>query len=236
MPSGLILAIDQGTTNTKALLVGRSGTPVFRASVPIALIHAAQGHVEQDPEEIWESVRRVIGDCVSYASQSGSSIGVLAITNQRETAIAWNVETGNAIGNAISWQCTRSAEICQRLEPHADAIRAVTGLPLATLISAGKWAWLLEYNEQAKLLAQAKVLRFGTMDAWLIHRLTGGLTHATDFSMRHAPGCSTFNIYDGIQSCCKFSEFHWQRCLSCEPLRANLEYAAASQRSKARPF
>ena len=155
MNSGLILAIDQGTTNTKALLVDRSGTPVFRASAPVALIYVARGHVEQDPEQIWESVRKVIGECVFYASQSGSSIEALAISNQRETAIAWNVETGNSIGNAISWQCTRSAEICKRLEPHAEVIRATTGLPFATLISAGKWAGLLECDRRANMLAQS---------------------------------------------------------------------------------
>ena len=115
MNSGLILAIDQGTTNTKALLINGSGTPVFRTSVPIALIYAARGRVEQAPEQLWESVRKVIGECVLYASQNGSLIEALAISNQRETAIAWNVETGKSIGNAISWQCTRSAEICQRL-------------------------------------------------------------------------------------------------------------------------
>ncbi len=182
MNSGLILAIDQGTTNTKALLINGSGTPVFRTSVPIALIYAARGRVEQAPEQLWESVRKVIGECVLYASQNGSLIEALAISNQRETAIAWNVETGKSIGNAISWQCTRSAEICQRLEPHADVIRMSTGLPLATLISAGKWSWLLECDRRANMLAQSGDLRFGTVDSWLIHRLTGGLTHATDFS------------------------------------------------------
>ena len=182
MSSGLILAIDQGTTNTKALLVGRSGSPVFRASAPVALIHSARGHVEQDPQQLWASAVAVVGECIRHAAESGSFIEALGISSQRETAVAWNAETGASIGNAISWQCGRSAEICRRLEPRAGSIRAKTGLPLATLISAGKWAWVLENNCQAANLASSGALHFGTVDSWLIHRLTEGRVHATDLS------------------------------------------------------
>lgn len=182
MHSGLILAIDQGTTNTKALLVARSGEPVFRAASPVALIHTETGYVEQDPQQLWDSVQRVGVECAQYASQCGLSIEALAISNQRETAVAWDAITGEPISNAISWQCARSVEICQRLSQHADAMRAKTGLPLATLISAGKWAWLLEQDAHVQAHAQAGTLRFGTVDSWLIHRFTGGLVHATDFS------------------------------------------------------
>jgi len=180
MHPGLILAIDQGTTNTKALLVEWSGEPVFRATAPVALIHTASGYVEQDPQQLWDSVRRVIAECTSYATQRRLPIDALAISNQRETAVAWDATTGEPVANAISWQCARSAEICERFVAHTDAIRAKTGLPLATLISAGKWAWLLEHDAHAKASAQANTLRFGTVDCWLIHRLTGGLVHATD--------------------------------------------------------
>jgi glycerol kinase len=182
MLSGLILAIDQGTTNTKALLVDRRGTPVFRTSSPVALIHGGQGRVEQDPEHLWDSVSKVMADCALNAARNGASIEALAISNQRETAIAWNAETGRPIGHAISWQCARSAEICERLQAHGETIRAKTGLPLATLISAGKWAWLVENNAEAQALAIAGTLRFGTVDSWLIHRLTAGAVHATDWS------------------------------------------------------
>ncbi len=105
MPPGLVLAIDQGTTNTKALLVARSGQPEFRSSSPVALIHAEGERVEQDPLALWESVSKAIADCVSFAAQAGASIEALAISNQRETAVAWDAETGKPISNAISWQC-----------------------------------------------------------------------------------------------------------------------------------
>ena len=154
--------------------------PVFRATAPVALIHTASGHVEQDPQELWASVRRVIAECTLHASQRRLPIDALAISNQRETALAWDATTGEPVANAISWQCARSAEICERFVAHADAIRAKTGLPLATLISAGKWAWLIEHDARAKTSVQANTLRFGTVDSWLVHRLTGGLVHATD--------------------------------------------------------
>jgi len=182
MPSELILAIDQGTTNTKALLVDRSGAPVFRASEPVKLILGSHGYVEQDPEELWDSVRKVMAECVNYAGRSGSSIEGLAISNQRETGIVWDAKSGQAVGNAISWQCARSADICKRLETSAESVRTRTGLPLATLITAGKWAWLLENDSRASALAAAGMLRLGTVDSWLIHRLTGGRVHATDLS------------------------------------------------------
>lgn len=182
MPPALILAIDQGTTNTKALLLNGSGVPVFVASAPIGLIHSELGHVEQDPEQIWNSVLRVIAESALYASQSGNSIEALAVSNQRETAVAWDGATGAHISNAIGWQCPRSAEICRRLSPHAGLIRARTGLPLATLISAGKWAWLMENESNVRALSNAGTLRLGTVDSWLVHRLTCGSIHATDFS------------------------------------------------------
>jgi glycerol kinase len=192
MHHGLILALDQGTTNTKALLVEWSGEPVFRAASPVSLIHTSSGYVEQAPQQLWESVRRVIGECTLYASHHQFSIEALAISNQRETAVAWDAVTGEPIANAISWQCARSAEICERLVSHTDAIRTKAGLPLVTLISAGKWAWLLENDARAQACAQTNTLRFGTVDSWLIHRLTGGSVHATDMS--NASRTALFNL------------------------------------------
>ncbi|MGA3213510.1 MAG: FGGY family carbohydrate kinase, partial [Terriglobales bacterium] len=193
MPPGLVLAIDQGTTNTKALLVARSGQPVFRSSSPVALIHAEGERVEQDPLALWESVSKAIADCVSFAAQAGASIEALAISNQRETAVAWDAETGKPLANAISWQCLRSAEICQRLASHADSIRAKTGLPLSTLLSAGKWAWLLENSAAAQTSAKNGRLRLGTVDSWIAHQLTGGKSHATDFSNASRTGLLNLN-------------------------------------------
>jgi glycerol kinase len=189
----VVLAVDQGTTNTKALLVERFGGPVFGATCPVPLIRTASGFVEQAPQQLWDSVQRTIAECALYASQHQLSIEALAISNQRETAVAWDAATGEPIANAISWQCGRSAKICQRLISQTDSIRAKTGLPLATLISAGKWAWLLEHDPCARSSAQANALRIGTVDSWLVHRLTGGSVHATDPSNASRTGLLNLN-------------------------------------------
>lgn len=182
MPAGLILAIDQGTTNTKALLVDRNGVPVFRASAPVPLIQSAQGFLEQDPLQLWGSVLKSSEECAAYARDIGSTIEAIGISNQRETAVGWNATTGLPVANAVSWQCSRGADICDRLSLRPSEFRARTGLPLAPLISACKWAWLLENESGIKTLSRESRLRFGTVDSWLIHQLTGGSVHATDLS------------------------------------------------------
>src|ERR1700722_18644408 len=182
MPSGLILAVDQGTTNTKALLVDRTGRLAFRTSSPVALLAYENGFVEQDPLALWESVREVIQSAVVQARQAGAVIEAIAISNQRETTLAWQQETGQPLATAVSWQCGRSATICNRLAAHSNNFRARTGLPLAPLISAGKWAWLLENVSTVQAAAAKGALLIGTVDVWLIHQLTSGVAHSTDFT------------------------------------------------------
>jgi glycerol kinase len=179
MASAWILAIDQGTTNTKALLVDRDGQTVFRASVPLELIQPSPGCVEQDPLTLWESVCQVANECASYAAAHGASIAAVAISNQRETAVTWR-GNGEPVGNAITWQCRRSAQICDRLRAQEPAIQSITGLPLDPLLSATKWAWLLEQQPELRALADAGDVHFGTVDSWLIYKLTGGRVFATD--------------------------------------------------------
>ncbi len=179
MASQWILAIDQGTTNTKALLIGREGQTAFRASAPLELLQPQPGYVEQDPLALWESVCKVAGDCVRHASANDGSIAAIAISNQRETAVTWR-SSGEPVGNAITWQCRRSALICDRLRRHAPKIRSVSGLPLDPLLSATKWAWVFEQNSGLRALAEAGDLRLGTVDSWLLYKLTNGRVHATD--------------------------------------------------------
>lgn len=182
MSAGLILAIDQGTTNTKALLVDRSGSPVFRTSSPLGIISVAGGLVEQDPSALWNSVQAVVAASVQHASAMGDRIEALAISNQRETAVAWSASTGEPLTNAVSWQCGRSVAICERLSSESDFFRARTGLPMAPLVSAGKWAWMVENSPVVQKAKQESDLRFGTVDSWLIHRFSGTGTHLTDLT------------------------------------------------------
>ncbi len=179
MPSEWILAIDQGTTNTKALLIDREGQTAFRASAPLELLQPQPGYVEQDPLALWESVRKVVDNCVRHAAANGGSIAAIAISNQRETAVTWR-SNGEPVGNAISWQCRRSAPVCDRLHDQAPKIRSASGLPLDPLLTATKWAWVFEQQPELRAVAESGDLRLGTVDAWLIYKLTGGRIHSTD--------------------------------------------------------
>lgn len=182
MSAGLILAIDQGTTNTKALLVDRSGSPIFRTSASLAIVSTSDGFVEQDPRALWASVEAVCEAAVHHASVTGGRIEAIAISNQRETAIAWSASTGEPLANAVSWQCGRSSAICDRLASRADFFRNRTGLPLAPLVSAGKWAWLVENRATVQKARCESDLCLGTVDSWLISRFSGAAAHLTDLT------------------------------------------------------
>jgi len=181
-----ILAIDQGTTNTKALLVDREGRAVYQASAPLEILQPQLGFVEQDPLALWQSVLQVIAACVRHARSEDASIAGIAITNQRETAVTWrkapagSPAAGQPAGNAITWQCRRSEPVCERLRPHAATIQAISGLPLDPLLSATKWTWLFEQHPELRPQAEHGDLHIGTVDAWLLYNLTGGRVHATD--------------------------------------------------------
>ena len=169
----VIVAIDQGTTNTKALLVSSSGAPGFCTAAPVPLIHAHPGHIEQSPEAIWTSVVDVAGKCVNHAAESGLTIAGIAISNQRETAVAWHRTTGQPLTNAVSWQCPRSAGICRALIQHSHTIQSRSGLPLNPLVTASKWRWMLA-EDRAVATADTGELCFGTVDSWLIYKMTAG--------------------------------------------------------------
>jgi glycerol kinase len=181
-----ILAIDQGTTNTKALLVDRAGRTVFRTTAPLEILQPQPGFVEQDPLALWQSVLQVVSSSVRHASTAHATIVGIAIANQRETALAWRraragaAAAGEPVGNAITWQCRRSAPVCDRLRVHAATIQSITGLPLDPLLSATKWAWLFDHQPELHGAARAGDLYLGTVDSWLLYNLTGGETHATD--------------------------------------------------------
>jgi glycerol kinase len=174
----LILAIDQGTTNTKALLVAKDGRPVYRTSVSQQLLTPRPGFVEQDADALWQSVLKVIESCVTNLG-SRQIVGI-AISNQRETAVAWSRKTGLPVANAISWQCRRSVDVCERHAATGDHIREKTGLPLDPLISASKWSWLFQHHPEIARMGSNDDLCLGTVDSWLIYKLSGGSVHATD--------------------------------------------------------
>ncbi len=176
-----VLAIDQGTTNTKALLVSAEGAIIARASAPLSTTYPHPGWAEQSADDIWASVQAVIGQIVD---QTNTSVDALAITNQRETLVVWDARTSRPICPAILWQCRRSADACDALVAagHNATFVQATGLDINPLFPATKLGWVMANVPQARDLAAAGHLRAGTVDAWLLWNLTKGAAFATDHS------------------------------------------------------
>ena len=181
MSGGLVLAIDQGTTNTKALAVAPDGRIVATASRPMTVRYPQPGWAEQSADDIWQSVLAVATEVMAAV---GDDIAAVAISNQRETIVLWDATTGEPIGPAVIWQCRRSAERCAALRAagHEAEIVARTGLGIDPLFPAAKIAWRLDEIPGARARAAAGNLKAGTVDSWLLFKLTGGAIHATDHS------------------------------------------------------
>ncbi|MFO3796408.1 MAG: FGGY family carbohydrate kinase, partial [Anaerolineales bacterium] len=175
-----IASIDQGTTSTRCILCDRHGTPAAMAQKEHRQIYPQPGWVEHDPMEIWENTLAVVQETLAQANATPSEIAAIGITNQRETTVIWERESGNPIYNAIVWQDTRTDAICAELakEGGQDRFRPQTGLPLATYFSGPKIAWVLENIPGARQRAENGELLFGNIDTWLIWKLSG--LHITD--------------------------------------------------------
>ena len=181
MPAALI-AIDQGTTSTRAIAFDGALQPLASAQQELRQIYPAPGEVEHDPEEIWAATVATVRAAIAKAGLAARDIAGIGITNQRETTVIWDRASGKPIHNAIVWQDRRTADFCDALRTsgHEPEIAAKTGLLLDPYFSASKIAWLLDHVNGARALAQAGRLAFGTIDSFLLWRLTGGKVHATD--------------------------------------------------------
>ncbi len=174
-------ALDQGTTSTRCMIFDHAGGVVAVEQLEHQQIYPRPGWVEHDPREIWQRTRQVLDGALEKAGASASDIAALGVTNQRETTVVWDRASGEPLHNAIVWQDTRTDAICAELEREGgqDRFRAKTGLPLATYFSGPKVRWILDNVDGARERAEAGELCFGTIDSWLIWKLTGGL-HVTD--------------------------------------------------------
>ena len=179
-----VLGIDQSTQGTKALLFDEEGKLLCRSDLPHKQIVDERGWVEHDLEEIYHNTVQVVKDLVKKAGIDRSELAVLGISNQRETAACWEKETGKPVYNAIVWQCARGAAICDELERqgHARMIREHTGLQLSPYFSAAKLAWIFRNVDGVKEKAKAGKIACGTIDSFLVHRLTKGRNFQTDYS------------------------------------------------------
>lgn len=177
----LVLAIDQGTTNTKALVFDRTGQVVRQASASCATDYPQPGWAEQSASEIWATTQTVIAEACSEVADDIKAIG---ISNQRETLVVWDAETGEPVGPAPIWQCRRTTEACAELiaAGHSEEVARLTGLGINPLFPASKLAWVLQHRPKAQDLMAIGKLRAGTVDTWLLWNLTGGAVFATDHS------------------------------------------------------
>ena len=196
MSKSYVLALDQGTTSSRAVIYNSAGEAVKIAQNEFTQIYPHAGWVEHDPMEIWGSQRGVASEVLATAGITPEEIAAIGITNQRETTIVWDKTTGKPVYNAIVWQCRRTASICDELKADGleEYIRENTGLVLDAYFSGTKLKWILDHVEGARARAQKGDLLFGNVDTWLIWNLTRGKVHVTDYS--NASRTMLYNIKD----------------------------------------
>ena len=192
---GYVLALDQGTTSSRAILFDHDGSIRSIAQREFEQIFPQAGWVEHDPEEIWSSQISVAVEALSRGDVRPRDIAAIGITNQRETTVVWDRQTGRPIYNAIVWQDRRTAGLCDQLKSagHEKLIQERTGLLIDSYFSATKIRWILDQVLDARRMAEAGRLAFGTIDSWLIWKLTSGKLHITDVS--NASRTMLFNIH-----------------------------------------
>ncbi len=192
-----ILALDQGTTSSRAIVFDTTGSVLGLAQQEFQQLFPRPGWVEHDANEIWSSQHKVAEQAIEAADSELRDIAAIGITNQRETTVVWDRQSGQPIYNAIVWQDRRTSEYCQQLKTdgHEISIRAKTGLLLDAYFSATKIRWILENVSGARVKAEVGSLAFGTIDSWLVYKLTQGRLHITDAS--NASRTMLYNIHDG---------------------------------------
>lgn len=196
MKEQYLIGIDQSTQGTKALLFDETGKLIKRADKPHRQIINEKGWVSHDPEEIYQNTLQVVKELVEASGVKPEAIVGVGISNQRETSLAWDRNTGKPFGEAIVWQCSRAVDICERVEQMgaAEQIRTRTGLQLSPYFPASKIAWILEHVAGAKEASEKGEICHGTIDSWLIYKLTGNKAYKTDYS--NASRTQLFNIFE----------------------------------------
>jgi len=190
-----IVALDQGTTSSRAVVMDHDANIISVSQREFEQIYPKPGWVEHDPMEIWASQSSTLVEVLAKADISSDQIAAIGITNQRETVVIWDKETGKPIHNAIVWQCRRTADICEHLKRDGleDYVRATTGLVIDPYFSGTKVKWILDHVDGSRERAKRGELLFGTVDSWLIWKMTQGRVHVTDYT--NASRTMLFNIH-----------------------------------------
>ena len=190
-----IIALDQGTTSSRCIVFDREERIVAMAQKEPTQFYPQAGWVEQDPMEIYATISGTMSEAMAQGNIRPEQVEAIGITNQRETTILWDKETGQPVYNAIVWQCRRTADFCRKLKEEGleDTVRDKTGLLIDGYFSATKIRWVLDNVPSARRLAQEGRLLFGTVDTWLLWKLTGGAVHKTDYT--NASRTMLYNIH-----------------------------------------
>ena len=208
----LLLVLDEGTSSTRALLYAVDGSLVAIAQAPLTQHYPQPGWVEHDADEIWQ---RTLGCAREMVARAGGAdrIAAIGITNQRETAVAWDRNSGQPLGRAIVWQDRRTSDMCQQLRDggHEPAVRAATGLLLDPYFSATKWRWMLDHLPAVASAAASGTLALGTIESWLVRNLSGG-AHVSDASNASRTLLLPLNGKASIRHCASCSEFRMRPC------------------------
>ena len=201
-----ILALDQGTTSSRSILFDKSGSIIAVAQREFTQMFPKPVWVEHNPEEIWESQLATAKEVLAKANVSPKDIASIGITNQRETTIVWDRNTGEAIYNAIVWQDRRTASFCDELKEKGlqKTIQQKTGLVIDAYFSGTKVKWILDHVDGARDKATKGELCFGTVDSWLVWKLTNGKVHVTDVSMLVEPCFAILKLVSGTENCKKY--------------------------------
>ena len=215
-----IVALDQGTTSSRAIVFDHDQNIVAVGQKEFGQIYPQPGWVEHDPMEIWATQYGVLQEALIKAGITMADVAGIGITNQRETTIVWEKKTGKPIYNAIVWQCRRTADLCEQLKAEGweDYIRANTGLVIDAYFSATKINWILDHVPGARERAKKGELLFGTVDSWLVWKLTNGAVHVTDYT-RPVLCCIIFEICNGMKNCCSGLIFLFVCCRKCAILQ-----------------
>lgn len=218
-----VMAIDQGTTSSRAIIFDETGTPVSSGQYAFNQIFPHPGWVEHDPMEILDSQYKAMADALSKSGLSAKDISGIGITNQRETVVVWDRNTGKPLCNAIVWQCRRTADICRQLENNGltDYIIDKTGLLIDAYFSGTKVKWILDNIDGARMRAERGDLVFGTIDSWLIWNLTGGV-HVTDYSNASRTMLFNINTLSWDKDLCKMLDIPMS--MLPEPVPSSMEY------------
>ncbi len=189
-----ILSIDQGTTSTRAILINDKGEEIYKAQREVECLYPKPGWVESNPNKIWISVIDVINELMVISNSSMDEVAAIGITNQRESTVVWDKKTGNAVYNAVIWQSKQTQEYCDKNAQYMDLIQQKTGLRMNPYFSASKIRFILDNIPDGQERAEKGELLFGTIDSWLIYKMTNGKSHYTDVS--NASRTMLYNIFD----------------------------------------